>query len=61
MYQSNIAVIKSQLSQLSKEHFLKEARYIKQQALMLPVGHQRYKYVQLYGWCRHYYQNRFCR
>ena len=59
MYHSNPAVIKKQLSQLPQSAFIQEAKFIKQQALSLPLGQRRSMFIRLYGWCRVHYKARW--
>jgi hypothetical protein len=60
MYHVNSAVIKSLLSSMPKEQFVKEAKKIKQAVPKFPHGStKRSMYVKLYQWCVLHYKRRF--
>ncbi len=63
LYNSNLAVIKSVLLQADKTQFIFHAREIKSLILDFDLTEKnanlRYKYLNLYGWCREVYRNKF--
>lgn len=63
LYNSNLAVIKSVLLQADKTQFIFHAREIKSLILDFDLTEKnanlRYKYLNLYRWCREVYSNKF--
>lgn len=60
IYKVNPAVTKSLLMKLNHDEFVAEALFIKEQVIQLEPGtNERYKFLRLYIWCRHYYKNKF--
>ena len=56
MYHVNPAVTKSLLMKLDAKAFIREAIFIKEQAINLPPGsNERFKFLNLYVWCQKYY------
>jgi hypothetical protein len=63
LYNSNLAVIKSVLSQADKAQFIFHAREIKSILLDFDLteknANERYKFLNLYVWCRTVYKKKY--
>lgn len=63
LYNSNLTVIKSVLLQADKSQFIFHAQEIKSILLDFDLTEKnanlRYKYINLYSWCRVVYRNKF--
>jgi len=60
MYNLNPAVIKSILSNLPKDQFILQARFIRRQIhKSVPGSNRRAMFVSLYLWCINQYRQRF--
>jgi UDP-N-acetyl-D-mannosaminuronic acid transferase (WecB/TagA/CpsF family) len=59
MYSVNVSVIKSILSRMPKEEFMRHARYIHAQSLSLPVGVRKRMFERLFLWCQNHFQSKW--
>ena len=48
----NPAIIRNVMLKMNEKEFAECEKFIRKQALNLPVGRKREMYVQLVGWCR---------
>jgi len=55
----NVAVIKGVILRMNQEDFIETAKFVKKQAMELPIGTRRDMFVRLYGWCRIHYKKEF--
>jgi len=54
-----VAVIKGVMARMNQEDFIETAKFVKGQAMELPIGTRRDMFVKLYGWSRIHYKNKF--
>ncbi|MEP2771658.1 MAG: hypothetical protein ABJH05_05895 [Fulvivirga sp.] len=55
----NLSVIKSNLLKMDEEEFMQVVKHIEETAYDLREGKLHRKYVNLYGWCRAVFPERF--
>jgi len=60
MYHVNPAVIKSILSNLPKDQFILQVRFIRRQIhKSVPGSNRQAMFINLFSWCQNFYRQRF--